>query len=90
MARYRVTEARTIEGYELKAAYIYASGDIVEDGVTPADHVARLGAAGVLEELPVEIRAAQKNASARDRDEGPPSARAGEPSTRNRAGKQDV
>lgn len=49
MARYRVLHARTITGYELKAAYVYAAGDVVDDATTPAAHIEQL--AGVLEKL---------------------------------------
>jgi len=47
--RYRVTEGRVIPGYELKASYVYETGQILDDAVDPAGHIDRLKAAGVLE-----------------------------------------
>lgn len=53
--RYRVTEGRVIQGYELKASFVYEAGDIVDEATTPPDHIRRLAEAGVL--FPLDERA---------------------------------
>lgn len=67
--RYRVTASRTIEGYELKAAYVYAAGDILDEATAPAGHIPRLEAAGVLEPL------ADEPAPSAGLEDGPPAER---------------
>ena len=51
--RYRVKSPRVLEGYE-KASFQYDAGDIVEDGITPAEHIARLLATDALEPIDAE------------------------------------
>lgn len=52
--RWRVTEARVIEGYALKASFVYEAGQILDAAVDPLDHIERLKAAGVLEPVEAE------------------------------------
>lgn len=55
--RWRVTSSRVMEGYELKASWLYEAGEILDREALPPGHFDRLLASGAIEPV-VEAAAA--------------------------------